>query len=64
VVPRFRGELTLLGGGAREGGGTEFGSPEDFGDDTGHRFPASGSGPSGRGRPTGIAEQLDDEIPF
>ena len=36
VVPRFRGELTLLGGGAREGGGSEIGSPENFGD-TGYR---------------------------
>jgi single-strand DNA-binding protein len=65
VVPRFRGELTLLGGGAgREGGGTEVGSPEDFGGDTGYRSPTSGSGPSERGRPTSIADQLDDDIPF
>jgi single-strand DNA-binding protein len=63
VVPRFRGELTLLGGG-REGGGTEFGSPEDFASDTGYRSPAAGSGPPERGRPTGVAEQLDDDIPF
>jgi single-strand DNA-binding protein len=63
VVPRFRGELALLGGG-REGGGTEFGSPEDFGGDPGYRSPAAGSGPAERGRPTGIAEQLDDDIPF
>jgi single-strand DNA-binding protein len=64
VLSRFRGELTLLGGGAREGGGTEFGSPEDFGGDPGYRSPAAGSGPPERGRPTGIAEQLDDDIPF
>jgi single-strand DNA-binding protein len=64
VLSRFRGELTLLGGGGREGGGTEFGSPEDFGGDTGYRSPAAGSGPAERGRPTGIAEQLDDDIPF
>ena len=63
VLPRFRGELTLLGGGAREGGGTEFGPPEDFGD-SGYRSPAAGSGPPERGRPTGIADQLDDDIPF
>ena len=63
VLSRFRGELTLLGG-AREGGGTEIGSPEDVGGDTGYRSPAPGSGPSERGRPTGIAEQLDDDIPF
>src|SRR3954468_7628184 len=51
VVPRFRGELTLLGGsGAREGGGgTEIGSAEDFGGDTGYRSPAPGSGPAERG---------------
>src|SRR4051794_29332643 len=42
VVPRFRGELTLLGSG-REGGGTEIGSPEDFGD-PGYRSPAARSG--------------------
>ena len=31
VVPRFRGELTLLGSGAREGGGgTMMGSPHDL----------------------------------
>ena len=76
VVPRFRGELTLLGGsGAREGGGgIEIGSAEDFDGDTGYRSPAPGSGPSergpsdpgggGRGRPTSIADQLDDDIPF
>jgi single-strand DNA-binding protein len=75
IVPRFRGELTLLGGGAREGGGgTEIGSPEDFGGDTGYRSPAPGSGPpergpsepggGGRGQPTSIADQLDDDIPF
>ena len=63
VLSRFRGELTLLGG-RGEGGGTEFGSPEDVGGETGYRSPAPGSGPSERGRPTGIAEQLDDDIPF
>ena len=73
VVPRFRGELTLLGGG-REGSGTAVGSAEDFRGDTGYRSPAPGSGPSEGGpsgpgggeseRPTSLAEQLDDEIPF
>ena len=65
VVPRFRGELTLLGSGGREGGGgTEIGSAEDFDGDTGYRSPAPSSGPSERGRPTSIADQLDDDIPF
>src|SRR5688572_32944300 len=46
VLSRFRGELTLLSVGRGEGGGgTEFGSPEDFGGDTGYRSPAAGSGP-------------------
>ena len=73
VVPRFRGELTLLGGSAREGGGTEIGSPENFGD-TDYPSSTPGSGPSergpsdpsrgGHGRPTSIADQLDDDIPF
>ena len=63
VLSRFKGELTLLGG-RGEGGGTEIGSPGDFGGDPGYRSPAPGSGPSERGRPTGIAEQLDDDIPF
>ena len=73
VVPRFRGELTLLGG-RREGGATEIGSAEDFGGDTGYRSPAPRSGPPERGaanpgggeaaRPTSLAEQLDGDIPF
>src|SRR5688572_21587067 len=71
VVPRFRGELTLLGGG-REGSGTEIGSAEEFGNVTGYSSPVPPSGPSergpsdpgGGGRPTSLADQLDDEIPF
>lgn len=76
VVPRFRGELVLLGGsgGRGEGGETEFGSVEDYGSDTGHGSPApdpgrsehgpSSPGGSGSGRAAGIADQLDDDIPF
>src|SRR3954447_11894251 len=75
VVPRFRGELTLLGSGGRGGGGgAEIGWAEDFDGATGYRSPAPGPGlfergPSdpgggGRGRPTSIADQLDDDIPF
>ena len=72
-MPRFRGELTLLGGG-RAGGGTAIGSAEDVGGDTGYSSPAPRSGPPERGaanpgggeagRPTSLAEQLDDDIPF
>src|SRR3954467_1623159 len=54
VVPRFRGELTLLGGsGAREGGsGTESGGGEILGGDAACRSPAPGSDPSERGPAT------------
>src|SRR3954471_21416015 len=61
VVPRFRGELTLLGG-RREGDATEIGAREEFGD-PGHRSPAPRSGPSepgqsdpGGGRATSLAQ--------
>lgn len=74
VVPRFRGELTLLGG--RGEGGGDYGSPADYGDEPsyggggaparssspGGRGPSAGSG--GRGRPSTIADELDDDIPF
>ena len=62
VVSRFRGELTLLGG-RGEGGGTEIGSPEDFGD-TGYRSLAPRSAGPERGAARSLAEQLDDDIPF
>ena len=64
VVPRFRGELTLLGGGREGGGGTELGSPEDYAAASGYSSPAPRSEPPERRRPTSIAEQLDDDIPF
>jgi single-strand DNA-binding protein len=62
VLSRFKGELTLLGG-RGESGGTEIGSPEDYGD-PGYRPLAPRSGPSERERPGSLAEQLDDDIPF
>ena len=73
VVPRFRGELTLLGGGP-EGGRADMGAADDLGADTGYSSPAprsapsepgpSGPGGGGRGRSSSIADQLDDDIPF
>ena len=73
VVPRFRGELTLLGGG-HEGGRADMGAADDLGADTGYSSPAprpapserglSGPGSGGHGRPSSIADQLDDDIPF
>ena len=73
VVPRFRGELTLLGGGP-EGGRADMGAADDLGADTGYSSPAprpapserslSGPGGGGRGRSSSVADQLDDDIPF
>jgi single-strand DNA-binding protein len=63
VLSRFRGELTLLGGRGEGGGGTEIGSPEDYGE-TGYRPLAPRAGPSERGPAGSLAEQLDDDIPF
>ena len=73
VVPRFRGELTLLSGG-HEGGRADIGAAGDLGADTGYSSPAprpaaserglSGSGGGGHGRPSSIADQLDEDIPF
>jgi single-strand DNA-binding protein len=72
VLSRFKGELTLLGGG-RASSGAEGGSPEEVGD-AGYRPSAPGSGSSGRGasdpggdrrgRPTSTATPFDDEVPF
>lgn len=71
VVPRFRGELVLLGGGGRGEGGGDFGPPDDYGDDVGAGAPASRAGggsrgapAGGRSRPAAIANDLDDDIPF
>ena len=73
---KYRRSRVGSGGGARGigGGGTEIGAPDDGGA-TGYRSPTPGSGPSERGpldpsrgghgrRPTSIADQLDDDIPF
>jgi single-strand DNA-binding protein len=56
VVPRFRGELTMLDGRSGGGGGRggDFGPPDDMG----------GGSSSGRGGPGGAAPDLDDEIPY
>lgn len=74
VLQRFRGELVLLGGrGEGGGGGGDVAGPDDYGDDQGYGTPAPRSGPSGRGpagpgggrgRQPGIADELDDDIPF
>jgi single-strand DNA-binding protein len=64
VLQRFRGELTMLdgarsGGGAMEGGGTDY--DDSYGGDSVMR---GGTAPSGgRGRPA-VGGDLDDEIPF
>lgn len=51
VVPRFRGEITMLDGGKSQGGGGDYGS-----------FEASSSAP--REVASSSAVDIDDEIPF
>ena len=77
VVPRFRGELVLLGSGRGEGGGMGGDMPagDDFGG--GDSYPASssrggggggggqrGGRPSGAGSRPAVVDELDDDIPF
>ena len=51
VVPRFRGEITMLDSGKSQGGGDDYGS-----------FEASSSAP--REVASSSAHDIDDEIPF
>ena len=72
VVPRFGGELTLLGGRGGTGGGSDFGGGGgDFADEGGGApAPSSargaGGGGGGAGRPSkpSVAGDLEDDIPF
>jgi single-strand DNA-binding protein len=72
VVPRFRGEMTLLdskgagggagdfeGGGYSQSGGGSFGRSSPMERAPAERRPAPASGGGGR-----LSEQLDDDIPF
>jgi len=60
VIPRFRGELTMLDG--RAGGG---GGGDDYGSGSAGGGMGGGSGGGGGGRPAGgKAPDFDDEIPF
>ena len=70
VVPRFRGELVLLGGRGEGGGGGGADYPDDeYGASA--PAPAPRSGPAQRGggggrapaRPS-VVDELDDDIPF
>lgn len=79
VVPRFGGELTLLGGrgGSGEGAGggdygddapTLSGPPQRSGGGGGRGGYGGGGGGGGGGRPSSprpsVADELDDDIPF
>ena len=66
VLSRFRGELTLLGGRGETGGdpGADYGDEPGMG---GAQRSAPSRGPSGgqgRGKPSTLADDLDDDIPF
>ena len=68
VLSRFKGELTLLGGRGEGGGGGgdyggDFGGEEPMGGPPA-RGPAASRPAQGRGRPSSIADELDDDIPF
>lgn len=66
VVPRFRGELTMLdgrgegGGGGGSYGGGASGGGDDFGSQGGY----GGSAGGGYGGKAPARDDLDDEIPF
>ena len=68
VLQRFKGELVLLGGGRDDAG--DDGPPDDYGRQTAptprpgqpQARPQPGAKPSGR--PSTLADDLDDEIPF
>lgn len=60
VLPRFRGELTMLDGRGESGGAGSYGGGDDFGSGGGY----GGSGGGRGGAPGGGAGGLDDEIPF
>ena len=70
VVPRFRGELVLLGGRGEGGGGGGADYPEDdyaASAPAPSRGPAQRSGSGGGGRassPPSVVDELDDDIPF
>ena len=60
VLPRFRGELALLGG--RDGGGSSAGADRG-GDEYG--APAGGGGfGGGNKRPAAFDDDLNDDVPF
>ena len=61
VLARFRGELVLLGG---RGEGSNSGPPDDYGSDELERPAARPRPRQGRQRPSSIADELDDDIPF
>ena len=66
VLARFRGELVLLGGGRGEAQGGELGPSDDA--DYGAPAPRGGQGRAAGGsrspRPSSLADELDDDIPF
>ena len=67
VLARFRGELVLLGGGRSEGQGGELGPPDeaDYDAPATRGGQARGAGGGNRSpRPSSLADDLDDDIPF
>jgi single-strand DNA-binding protein len=65
VLPRFRGELVLLGSGGDSGSGRDPAGPDDYADEP-PRASAARAAPTQRGGrgPARPVDDLDDEIPF
>jgi len=62
VLPRFRGELALLGG--RDSGASQGGGQDRGGDDYGAPAAASGGFGGGSKRPAAFDDDLNDDVPF
>ena len=64
VLPRFRGELTMLDGRGEGGGGGGYASGGDDGYGGNYGGPSEPSGGAGGGGGGNYSADLDDEIPF
>ena len=66
VLSRFKGELTLLGGRGDAGGDPvgDYGGDDMGGGSPRPTAPRGPAGGQGRGRPSSLADELDDDIPF
>jgi len=64
VIPRFRGELTMLEGRSGAGAGGGMGGGDDYGDDEPAPRPAARAASGGGRSYSPPMNDMDDEIPF